>query len=348
MPCNMCTQFEYKCYFEKHPRKRSKLVEQNAYLENSSDYIKAEPPKEDRPNVEDVSKMRSMEANSGIAFTRLLGQRLDPSAGPKLLTFGWNLGTGSHVSQALTPITDFLGQDQMYQMSKLYFENAHPLYGFLDKECILENMSLRWAQPALCKVPDHVFIHIAAVGSLFSDGAVNAIVPSMMDSGKKALDNSIMAPPELYDVQSWLLRCLYLRATDHPHAVHMSSCIAIHLVEALGLHQESTSPALHPQTGEQSQDVEIRRRTFWIARMLNTWVSFEYGRTRVVLRGITAELPAPKSENDYTIDYVNLYSLSCCLDPERNDSKWEDFLRQLEGFEARHDGIELSRANLGT
>ena len=83
----MCTQFEYRCYFEKHPRKRSKLVEQSAEHDLSSgDYIRAEAPKED--SQEDLAKLRSMEANSGIAFTRLLGQRLDPTSGPKLFTFG--------------------------------------------------------------------------------------------------------------------------------------------------------------------------------------------------------------------------------------------------------------------
>lgn len=93
------------------------------------------------------------------------------------------------------------------------------------------------------------------------------------------------------------------------------------------------------------ENAEIRRRTFWIARMLNTWVSFEYGRTRVQIRGITAELPTPR-EGDYTADYINLYSLSCILDPERSDNKWEDFLRQLESWDARHDALELSRCNL--
>ena len=148
------------------------------------------------------------------------------------------------------------------------------------------------------------------------------------------------------DVQSWLLRGLYLRATDHPHAVHMVSCIIMHLVEAVGIHQEATSEALHPADGDHFHDAEVRRRTFWVARMLNTWVSFEYGRTRVNLRGITAQLPTSR-DGDYTRDYVDLYSLSSCLDPERDDSKWEYFLRQLEAYEARHDGIELSRANLG-
>ena len=93
---------------------------------------------------------------------------------------------------------------------------------------------------------------------------------------------------------------------------------------------------------------EIRRRTFWIARMLNTWVSFEYGRARVALRGITCQLPTPM-EGDFSTDFINLYSLSCALDPERinQTGQWEDFLKQLESYKVPHDGIELSKANLG-
>lgn len=85
-----------------------------------------------------------------------------------------------------------------------------------------------------------------------------------------------------------------------------------------------------------------------MARMLNSWVSFEYGRTRVALRGITARLPTPK-EGDYTADYVDLYSISCCLDPETSDKagQWEEFLEKLDAYQSRHDGIALSKANLG-
>lgn len=76
MPCNMCKQFEYKCYFEKHSRKRSKLVEQNAHHELSDDYVRpTEPLTEERATAEDTYKTRNMEANSGMAFTRLLGKR---------------------------------------------------------------------------------------------------------------------------------------------------------------------------------------------------------------------------------------------------------------------------------
>lgn len=350
MPCNMCSQFEYRCYFEKHPRKRSKIVEANAHLENSSEYVKAEPSQEDRPSGDEQAKMQSMEANSSIAFTRLLGKRLDPTSGPKLFTFGWNLGSGTYIPPTSPSVTDLLGQDQMMGLAKLYFENVQPLYGVLDQARIKEDIKVRWMRPDLCKTPDHLLAAVAVGGTLFSDGSLDDRVASLVALQKTALEASLNQLPSLEDVQSWLVRSLYMRATDSPHAVHMMSCTIMHLVEAIGLHQEAGDCAMHPDTDERKEsemkeNVELRRRTFWVARMLNTWVSFEYGRTRVQLRGITAELPSPR-EGDYTTDYINLYSISAILDPERSENKWEEFLRQLEGWEARHDALELSRCNL--
>lgn len=352
MPCNMCTQFEYKCYFEKHPRKRSKLVEQHAIADGATathspeNLIKSE---NNQPSVEDISKMRSMEANSGIAFTRLLGQRLDPSSGPKLFTFGWNLGSNTYSPPQSTPITDILNQDQMYSLARLHFANVHPLYGFLDEERTMEAISLRWSRPEACEVPDHLLCGVASTGILFSEGSLTPLLPALVDSQKKTLEStSTMQPPCLADVQSWVVRCLYLRSTDHPHATWIASCTMMHLVEAVGLQLEVSSSVLHPAANDSSNDPEIRRRTFWVARMLNSWVSFEYGRTRVALRGITAQLPTPK-EGDYTADYVDLYSISCCLDPETSDKagQWEEFLEKLDAYQPRHDGIALSKANLG-
>jgi len=361
----MCTQFDYKCYFEKHPRKRSKIVEQNEALHdelvsgnvspeavprngNGVGFVKPEPTGEDRPSVEDVTKMRSMEANSGIAFTRLLGLRLDPSSGPKLFTFGWNLGSSTYTVPYTPPVTDFLAQDQMYMLAKQYFQHVHPLYGFLDKAWVLEQLHLRWTRPLACKAPDDMLAGIAALGALFSDGSLNHILPQVVDLAKRALEGtSTMQPPSLIGVQSWILRSMYLRLTDHPHAVWMATSTTMHLVESVGIHQESGSAALHPPASNHLHNPEIRRRTFWIARMLNTWVSFEYGRTRVALRGITSQLPTPM-EGDYTTDYINLYSLSCALDPERTNQlgQWEDFLKQLEAYKTPHDAMELSKANL--
>lgn len=349
MPCNMCTQFEYKCYFEKHPRKRSKLVEQHAREDlNGQEPIKSEAGS-NQPSVEDMTKMRHMEANSGIAFTRLLGQRLDPSSGPKLFTFGWNLGNSLYSVPTTRPITDFIDQEQMFSLARLHFANVHPLYGFLDKDRILQAISLRWSRPDACEVPDHLLCGLAAVGSLFSEAGVLPIVSTLVDIQKQALEGtSTMLPPSLADVQSWILRCLFLRSTDHPHSTWIATCTTMHLVEAVGLQCEVSSSVLHPAAGDAKNDPEIRRRCFWVARMLNTWVSFEYGRTRVALRGITSQLPTCK-EGDFTADYINLYSISCCLDPETSDKagQWEEFLERLDAYESKHDGIALSKANLG-
>lgn len=233
---------------------------------------------------------------------------------------------------------------------ELYFANAHPLYGILDVEWFMKQIMLRYSTQKPVQCPDHLMAGVAALGTLFGDGGLNSILPALIDSAKLSLEStSTMQPATIYDVQSWILRVVYLRATGHPHACWMASSITMHIIESCGLQQESTSSSvMYPPTNDHMNDLEIRRRTFWIARLLNTWVSFEYGRNRVALRGITCKLPVHR-EGDFTREYIDLYSISCCLDPDNADkpTQWEDFLRQLEQYDAPHDCMELSRANLG-
>lgn len=359
-PCNMCTQFEYKCYYEKHSRKKSKLVqekEKDVQATAAADPpmpalervpSRPEPAREDRTSPEDQLKQKSMEANSGMAFTRLLGLRLDPSSGPKLFCFGWNLGSGEYAAPIMPGITDLMSKSQMDVLANLYFRNVHLLWGFLDEKWVLEQIELRWLHPGACQVPDHVLAGIAALGHLWANGQVPVDVVPIVDLAKQSLEStSTMHPPSLVDVQSWNLRTLYLRCTNHPHATWMASCTTMHLVESTGIHQAKSENTLHTHGADHLNDAEIRGRTFWVARMLNTWVSFEYGRTRVALRGVTCNLPTPR-EGDFTTDYVNLYSVSCCLDPDRLNqaSHWEEFVKQLEDYEVKHDGIMLSKANI--
>ncbi|KAF2719970.1 hypothetical protein K431DRAFT_271773 [Polychaeton citri CBS 116435] len=350
-PCNMCTQFEYKCYYERHPRKRSKIVEAQQPTDVDSEhmsYMKQELTNLRHLAGEDVFKLRSMEANSGIAFTRLLGMRLDPGSGPKLFTFGWNLGVSSPIVTKSPPVTELLTYEQMQAMAQLFFTHVHPLYGFLDREWTLRQLTLRWSNPSSTNIPDHLLCGIAAMGSLFADGSLNLMVPRLVDAAKIALEGaSTMVPPSLQDISSWLLRVLFLRSTDHPHACWMATCTTMHLVESIGLQQENSNLVVYPPHEDHAHDPDVRRRVFWVARMLNSWVSFEYGRTRVSLRGVTCKLPAAKPD-DYTTDFIDLYGLSCVLEPDRNSppGQWDDLLRQVESYEARHDAVQLSRANI--
>lgn len=224
--------------------------------------------------------MQSMEANSGIAFTRLLGQRLDPSSGPKLFTFGWNLGSNSYIPPLMPSITDILDQELMTSLAELYFANVHPIYGFLGKPWVMKHLALRFTSPQSCEVPEHILCGVAALGILFSNRDLSTILPRLVDVQKQYLEStSTMLPPCLSDVQSWVLRCLILRVTDHPHATWLATCTTMHLVESVGLQLEASSSVLHPAANDVSNDPELRRRTFWVARMLNSWVSFEYGKS---------------------------------------------------------------------
>lgn len=71
----------------------------------------------------------------------------------------------------------------------------------------------------------------------------------------------------------------------------------------------------------------------------------------MALRGITVSLPVADNPQDYTAHYIDLYSISCALDPEQSESKpgqWEeDYLEKLDAYQPQHDGIALSKANLG-
>lgn len=121
----------------------------------------------------------------------------------------------------------------------------------------------------------------------------------------------------------------------------------MHLAECIGLHQERNSSVIYATTEGGQVEPDIRRRVFWVARLFNSWVSFEYGRSRVAIQGITCQLPDRRA-GDNTRDYIDLYSISCCLDPILLDKpgQWEDFVQQIENFDAKHECISMSKANL--
>lgn len=223
----MCTKFEYTCYFEKHSRKRSKIVEKDAaengltsppqwHSHRYSD--QAKDSKDSFHNAEhaapeEMMKLRSMEANSGIAFTKFLGMRLDANAEPKLFTFGWNLGTTIRTQPVSASITEFLTLDQMLAMAELYFENVHPLYGFLDQGWVMRQIVSRYGQSQeLVQCPDRMLQGIAVLGARFAPGVIDEVVPALVESAKLSLEaTSTLQSPGLSDVQAWLLRVICLR-----------------------------------------------------------------------------------------------------------------------------------------
>ena len=347
VPCHVCKQLRDRCYYENHQRKRSKVAKKKESQASSKELAESEPERarEDQVTLEEMLSLRYMEANSSVNFSRILGQRIDPSSGPgpdQEVRIGYNLGVPEQrLSPVTTPITDFLTEAKMHSMATAYFETVHVVTGFLDQAHIFQQIHLRWAQPELSQIPDHLLGHLAIVGSGFSNGAIGLVRQEIAAAAERELaSTSMMLPPSLIDAQSWLLRSVYLRAHGHPHAAHTASSMTMHIIESIGLHQEPS-----PKAAEDPEVVENGRRTFWLARVLNTFVSFELGRTRVHLHGITVRYPTPR-QGDYILSYIQLYNISSFLNPDRTEIDWEESLRRLEEFEAPHDAISMSHANI--
>ncbi|CAI7604382.1 unnamed protein product [Penicillium glandicola] len=308
---------------------------------------------------EDVT--HSLQANSGAAFVRKLGLKIDPAHAPRLQLFAWNVGErrmSPTLSSALpsipvtaptsTIITKIISQEEMQRLAAIYFEKVDPCYTFLDRKMTFARIAKRWESSSspidsAAQPYDAVLCGVAAFGYLFSRREIKATELELTETARILLDKSMLAAetPSVDIVTGWVLRAAYLRMTASPHAAWMASCTLMHLIEAAGLHLDTSDPeaagllqASPPETRDSqdgdvknqgTSDLETRQRLFGMARHLNTWISFDLGRSRVVLHGATALSPTstPPSRNPSQqappraprADLFHLLPLSESLDP---------------------------------
>ncbi|KAJ5602696.1 hypothetical protein N7537_005652 [Penicillium hordei] len=355
-PCSTCAQTGAECqYNARKKRARSHSLYQASLLsERPTDGLSNAVPNT-------ISAAANATANSGAAFVRKLGLKIDPAHAPRLQLFAWNVGErrlSPTVSSALpsipvtaptpTTITKIISQEEMRRLAAIYFEKVDLCYTFLDRKMIFTRIAKRWKSSSSpidsAEQPyDAVLCGVAAFGYLFSRREIIAMEVRLIDTARILLDKSILAAetPSIDIVTGWVLRAAYLRMTASPHAAWMASCTLMHLIEAAGLHLDTSDPevidilqASPPEThgsrdgdiGHQgTSDPETRRRLFGMARHLNTWISFDLGRSRVVLHGATALSPTstPPSRNPAQqapprvprADLFHLLPLSENLDP---------------------------------
>ena len=112
----------------------------------------------------------------------------------------------------------------------------------------------------------------------------------------------------------------------------------MHIIEAVGFHRE----VFHSTVDDQ-----CRRTTFWIADLLSTWISSEYGRSRVRPKGATCQAPSLTVENA-TGGLLKLFKVSAVIDPDRdsNPADLEIALTQVQQFTFDHIPLLLSQTNL--
>ncbi|KAF4187856.1 hypothetical protein CNMCM8927_007536 [Aspergillus lentulus] len=327
-PCEMCTDSEYTCHYDLGSRKKrnKNLVLENLTAVRPAHAQQAESPSESPraptpPHPPSLGEgftstvEQSIGPNSGAVFVQNLGLKIDPVNALDPQVFAWNIGLrqlpGSFTAM---PIVNIISAEEMTALTHIYFDKVAPYYGFVDKDSCFEHISSRWDRPSAFEPSDVVLCGVAAMGYLFSRRKAVAAELHLIESAKSALEQRSGGEiPPLMLVTGWALRVSYLRLTASPHTAWLASCSLMHLIDATGLHLDPSSrhALLRPT---QNIDDDIRRRLVSFAQYINTWVSFDLARSRIVLHGASYTTPS-SPDGDYTAEMLDLLPLSESLDP---------------------------------
>ncbi|KAJ5776558.1 uncharacterized protein N7511_001569 [Penicillium nucicola] len=357
-PCETCREFEYECYYDISARKkRNKNHFLNTAsttpaqaLQQASPLLETPPsPRAETPDEFDTAiPPQSLESNSGAAFVRGLALKIDPVNAPEPQFFAWNLGVrqlpGTFGS---LDIIDIISKDDLVMLARVYFEKVDTYYGFIDQETFFGYLDSRWSSQTTVTPYDAVLCGVAAIGYLFTRKKPVAAELHLAESARTTLEQfSMSGIPSLALITGWALRLFYLRFTSTPHIAWMASCSVLHLIEASGLHVESPSRLLlggRPRV----VDANIRRRLVGFAQYINTWVSFDLGRSRISLHDMSYVAPNSR-EGDYTVEMLNLLPISESLESHKPLDGDQIRTMLLNQFETAHTQppLVLSQCNL--
>ncbi|CAG7923647.1 unnamed protein product [Penicillium olsonii] len=300
-PCTYCVRNEHECRYEKGRKKHKR---------RANPQISQEEPNTPDGKEEDNSQLLFLEANFPAAFVRQLGLKINPTLAPRLNCYAWNLGLDSEETIPVhsPSLPEILSLEKMHHLTNSYFQHVAPVYNFLDREHIETAIFTCWSNQSFGSSAESMLSGIAALGCLFG-GRQNGLETRLVRSARNALEYSSTLPcPEMDHVIGWLLRVIFLRATSSPQATWMACCTLMHMVETTQVHLEPSKNRILAQSGN-SCPANLRRRVYWIAQLFNTWVSLDYGKSPVELRGASTELPG----EIWTKDQQELCSISCYL-----------------------------------
>jgi hypothetical protein len=324
-PCELCQNFGYDCSYRSQPRKRRR---ENGSTAPPQPYTSSPPEisgtfldQTPAPSILAPSPFaQSLESNSGSAFVRTFAITVDPSNAPPSQMLGWNVFLGQRQVATTVPlrsVTDIVSQADMQDLVAVYFAKIDPCYGFIDRDLVDQAVQQLWVPGSSLSIPEAVICGIAALGCAFSNLQNLQTETNLFVLAKLLLD--LTAEDVTYDTAiAWVLRTVYLRLTGRPEETWMASCIALHLIDAAGLHCEIGTDTPFRRAGRVSTP-DMNRRILGVARHLNVWLSFDLGRTRVALQYMSS-VPASQRPNDYTTELLGLLSYTENLDPTKSIS----------------------------
>ncbi|KAL3466899.1 bicyclomycin resistance protein [Aspergillus heterothallicus] len=284
-------------------------------------------------------RRRSLTANSGAAFVRRMGLKLDPANAPRLNLFGWNIGARELPSEPVPsgiPIVGILRWENMRRLAEVYMRKVDMCYGFLDHEDFFKRLDARWEFASPCSMYDSVLAGVGALGLLFSERTATSAEIQMVGLAKSMLESyDGSTAPSVDLILGWLLRVIYMRMTAPPYATWLASCKLMHLIEAAGLHREAGDDIT---ASSHKVDPKLRRRILGVAFHQNMWTSYDLGLSRVSLKTDISALPVriDAGSGDCTEELLGLLEISAGLDPEEEHDDHDLMLTLMRVLEGEH------------
>lgn len=194
-----------------------------------------------------------------------------------------------------------------------YFDLAMPTYRFLHKQTVA-----RWLEgfhevqeqvngASLLPARQAIVLMVLATARLFNVGESKEILDPDEHSWRESEHLFRMAQEKLQaergrarleSVQARLATCLFLLHTSRPNQAWYHFGTTIQLVMALGLHRATAGPAGQPQD---CIIRECRKRAFWAASTLDTYLSVILGRPPLIhLDDVDQKLPDAVEDEDLT------------------------------------------------
>lgn len=281
---------------------------------NTADTPQANTNKRPRHDFLEPNKSRYVGTGSAISFPLRLSRDMGAVDLPRLHSYAWNAGTRPEAIPSFTPqIVQLVRYEELHALTSVYFEVVHPVFGVIDKADFTLRCVEHWMGDSQSLGFDALVGSVCALGSLFAGDDRFAGEADLVKATKILLDNisTIHGATEDF-VVAWILRSLYLRSTTRPHASWMSTCLTMHIIEAVGLHREIGTTSISSNSGQMSTPYhkfpELRRRIFWTAKALNLMFSCEYGRSPIHLDEVNCEEPAA-ADGDCLIELIALAKL---------------------------------------
>ena len=235
-----------------------------------------------------AQRFRFVSASSVIAFPRVLELELGSKNPLNLHSFGYNMGVGAEEHPStLGHLMSLVTEAELSRYSDVFFSSLEPVLELLDEGSFRQKCRLYYHEKPSSDAFSAVIAGVVLLGSLMSYQKGHPREADIAQFARNILNSPTYQIAPCVDLAiSWTLRTLYLRSTTRPMDGWLASHTCMHVLETIGLHREQNIAKIAAVV---DQSEERLRWIFWVSWSFHVLISYEYGRSFVVLPSVTCQ-----------------------------------------------------------